>query len=345
MRSTRKKTSKGTIAILVVAIAAVQIAIFFVIRDSGNSQKGPETPGKTVSANRETPKGQTPTPAIDTMEHEKPARELATTSVDAGSPQLAESTAIEPEAVGAADEIANEDETGSTKEVAKANRTASARSARPRGAKSGRGSDTKSASATSEPPPIESAPATGSVSISTSPAGATVALDGVFIGKSPIGSVEMVPGRHSVALSLSGYSPKVVTLRIDAGRDQRMSETLVKVATLPKVDAPSKPAPELVVADRLPRTPRVSSSSEGSASKGQGLLASTCNGCHKKNGVSSVGPRRFTVTQWDRFFSRGSHDRYQRIGGAVSAAQLTHVKTYLKSKAADVARNQGAGIR
>ncbi len=195
-----------------------------------------------------------------------------------------------------------------------------------------------------EPLPMPETPAVGKVSIFTSPSGATVALDGVFVGKSPMQNVEVAPGRHSIALSLTGFEPKVVPVRVVAGRTEKISEGLTKVSVADTTQ-PKPSDPDLVVAKRLPRTPRVSASKEGSASAGKSILAGTCNGCHAKNGASRVGPRRFTSSQWDRFFSRGSHDRYRRIGGAMSSGQLAHVKTYLKSKAADSARNQGAGIR
>jgi cytochrome c5 len=181
------------------------------------------------------------------------------------------------------------------------------------------------------------------VSILTSPSGATVALDGVFVGKSPLNNIDVAPGRHSVALSYSGFEPKVVRIRAVTGELAKISETLSKIVVKTNTSEPT--APTAVVATRLPATPRVATSKEGNADTGKSLLGSGCNACHSENGTSSIGPRRFTSAQWDRFFARGSHDRYQRIGGAMSSSQMAHVKTYLKSKAADAVRNQGAGIR
>ncbi len=331
MRSSRNKTKKSTIVVLVLAIVAVNAAIFLVLRSglgSETTELGQDSGQTTEVANTES--------------------QSAITETDPDEAAAVEAAAVEAAAVEVIDPVPSPNPIAApTKKNTAGARGVTAVRQGPKRSAAHRVPEAKPKPKPA-PLPVPELPevAVGKVSIFTTPSGATVALDGVFVGKSPMKNVEVAPGRHSVALSLSGFEPKVVPLRVVAGRTERISEGLTKIAPVAGTStSPEQPSPDLVVAKRLPRTPRISTSKEGNASTGKSILAGTCNGCHAKNGASRVGPRRFTSSQWDRFFSRGSHDRYRRIGGDMSSGQLAHVKTYLKSKAADAARNQGAGIR
>lgn len=344
MRSSKKKRSKSTIAVLIGAIIVVQIAIFFVIRDPDPDKEAAQESAESISA-ADTQAAAAPTLGDTATDAEVSATEPTTvpTTTAPLEPVIEEPPRPEPVEVAKV-------ETQPAPVETKAPPPPKTKVVASRGNKTKRGRNIGKPEPKPTPPkvvpapaPVKAAPSMASVTILTSPSGATVALDGVFVGKSPLRNIDVAPGRHSVALSYSGFDPKVVRLRAVAGESERISETLSKIVVRKK--APEPAAPTAVVATRRPATPRIASSREGSAATGKGLLASGCNSCHRKNGTSAIGPRRFTSTQWDRFFSRGSHDRYQRIGGAMSGGQMAHVKTYLKSKAADAARNQGAGIR
>ncbi len=188
------------------------------------------------------------------------------------------------------------------------------------------------------------APATTSLDVTTVPSGATISLDGIFIGKTPIRGAKVAFGRHTVAASHAGFEPQVTKFNATQGERERVQLRLEKVELVDQQVA-VKRTPTMPKVQRRPATPRVLASVEGSASRGRSAIRSTCNSCHAERGASSVSTKRYTRSQWDRFFAKGKHDRYERLGGRVNARQLSDVKAYVKSKSADAARNQGAGIR
>ncbi|MBT8494016.1 MAG: PEGA domain-containing protein, partial [Deltaproteobacteria bacterium] len=178
-------------------------------------------------------------------------------------------------------------------------------------------------------------PAQGTVNILVKPSGSSLALDGVFIGTSPMRGIKTSPGSHRLAASSTGYKADTTTFTVRAGRTATVRISLDKLAPKP---APVVKADTTTTVQRRPRTPRVSA--DGSASRGRGLVGSACNSCHRKRGVGGVSPRRYTRAGWDRFFAGGYHDRYERLGGVVSGGTLSAVKAYLKSRARDVESNK-----
>jgi len=76
----------------------------------------------------------------------------------------------------------------------------------------------------------ENAPATdeaGTVSLSTTPDGADVYVDGQFNGNSPA-TLKLKPGKHTIRVSMTGYSDWTRDISTDAGSSVHLSATLQK---------------------------------------------------------------------------------------------------------------------
>jgi hypothetical protein len=65
----------------------------------------------------------------------------------------------------------------------------------------------------------------GTLDILTSPTGATVTIDGVSQGLSPVKGLSVDEGNHTVDLYLSGYNPKTVTLDIKSSDTKTINWT------------------------------------------------------------------------------------------------------------------------
>jgi hypothetical protein len=91
-------------------------------------------------------------------------------------------------------------------------------------------SQTLSASPTTPPTVV---PGTGTLGVSSSPAGAQVFLDNVYMGITPITLTQVSAGSHVVLLKLSGYADWQVTAQVAAGQTTPVSATLVPVTTQP----------------------------------------------------------------------------------------------------------------
>ena len=72
------------------------------------------------------------------------------------------------------------------------------------------------ATAATVPPVV--APATGSLSVTTTPAGATIFIDGVQRGVSPATVPGLAPGSHTLLLMMNGYNDLTATVTITAGQ-------------------------------------------------------------------------------------------------------------------------------
>ncbi len=59
---------------------------------------------------------------------------------------------------------------------------------------------------------------TGSLDISTRPAGARVTLDGKFLGQAPMRVPEVLPGSHTIRLEMAGYRTVTTTVVVRAGQ-------------------------------------------------------------------------------------------------------------------------------
>jgi hypothetical protein len=89
--------------------------------------------------------------------------------------------------------------------------------------------------------PPTALPLTGSFSVTTTPAGATVFIDGVQKGISPATLSDLTPGAHTLLLRMNGYADLSVPVTIIAGQTQTYSSTMLPATTqLPAMPANKK---------------------------------------------------------------------------------------------------------
>ena len=85
-----------------------------------------------------------------------------------------------------------------------------------------------------EPIPEPAAPTTGSASVTSTPEGATVRLDGEEApGETPLTLEELSPGEHAVELRRSGYEPFRADLTIIAGEVATLEASLTRAERAP----------------------------------------------------------------------------------------------------------------
>ncbi len=91
---------------------------------------------------------------------------------------------------------------------------------------------------TAEVPPVLT---TGILSVTTTPAGATVFIDGIPMGVSPVTISGLAPGGHAMILKLDGYADITAPVTVTAGQTQAYTAGLVPVATpVPAIPAVTK---------------------------------------------------------------------------------------------------------
>ncbi|MFA4876557.1 MAG: PEGA domain-containing protein [Methanoregula sp.] len=74
--------------------------------------------------------------------------------------------------------------------------------------------------------PIPPSPSTGSVSVSSSPSGADIYVDGQYMAFTPAVIPGLSPGSHTIRLQKAGYDEFVTTVRVIAGQRTPLSVTL-----------------------------------------------------------------------------------------------------------------------
>jgi hypothetical protein len=77
----------------------------------------------------------------------------------------------------------------------------------------------------------ESAPAeqaTGTVNVSSSPAGADVLVDGQFVGNCPA-ALKLAPGKHTVTVKMSGYKDWSREITVESGSQVQLNASLEKI--------------------------------------------------------------------------------------------------------------------
>jgi hypothetical protein len=79
--------------------------------------------------------------------------------------------------------------------------------------------------------PTATLPLTGSVSITTTPAGATVFIDGVQKGISPATIPGLAPGAHTLLVTMDGYADLTTSVGVNAGETRAYTVTLVPAST------------------------------------------------------------------------------------------------------------------
>jgi hypothetical protein len=85
-------------------------------------------------------------------------------------------------------------------------------------------------------------PATGTLSVTTTPAGATIFIDGIQRGVSPATVPGLAPGNHTLVLMMNGYSDFTATVTITAGQTATYTTDLPLSASsqLPALPASKK---------------------------------------------------------------------------------------------------------
>ncbi|MDD5219951.1 MAG: PKD domain-containing protein, partial [Candidatus Bipolaricaulis sp.] len=78
---------------------------------------------------------------------------------------------------------------------------------------------------------VAAPPTTGTLRVVTTPAGATVRLDGTSIGTSPLERTNIPTGQHTVQLSLAGYEVETRQVSIQAGATTNLTVTLTPLVT------------------------------------------------------------------------------------------------------------------
>ena len=81
--------------------------------------------------------------------------------------------------------------------------------------------------------PAAQAPTTGGLMLNTVPPGATVVLDGVVKGTTPLTLTGLSPGPITVRFSLSGYEEVTEPMTVFAGQTFNWTSTLAKIAQVP----------------------------------------------------------------------------------------------------------------
>jgi len=105
------------------------------------------------------------------------------------------------------------------------------------------------AAVTAAKPPPEPVPEPATVTIDSDPAGATIVLNGVEAGTTPLTQTEIDPDRrHTLSISLAGYQPVDTTLFAEAGQSYKLDLSLVRLMS--RLTIRSQPAGALVFMDR-----------------------------------------------------------------------------------------------
>ncbi len=102
--------------------------------------------------------------------------------------------------------------------------------------------------------PAASAAGTADLTIISAPGGATVTIDGAYVGTTSAGStaplvVTVNAGTHAVAVSMPGYQPSVTTLHVNAGEARTLSITLTSSPPSGAVSVASTPGSASVTLD------------------------------------------------------------------------------------------------
>jgi hypothetical protein len=96
--------------------------------------------------------------------------------------------------------------------------------------------DVQSATPTS-PAPSATLPPHGGAYITSLPAGAEVWLDGAYLGRTPAFVDDLLPGRHALTVSRSGWSVATASFDVSVGQAATVSLVLTRVASAGAADA------------------------------------------------------------------------------------------------------------
>lgn len=87
-------------------------------------------------------------------------------------------------------------------------------------------------------------PDTGSVAVSSEPAGAQLFIDGTYQGQTPITVSSVKEGVHTVLLRLDGYADWQIKVQVDSGREETVDATL---SPLPPTPTKAGLAPAILI--------------------------------------------------------------------------------------------------
>lgn len=94
---------------------------------------------------------------------------------------------------------------------------------------------------------LQSQPANGSISVSSTPSGATVGLDGTDIQTTPHTYPEVTVGSHTITVSKDGYSPYSTTVTVASGAQSVISATLSPVSTTGSLTVETDPSGAVIL--------------------------------------------------------------------------------------------------
>jgi uncharacterized repeat protein (TIGR01451 family) len=95
-------------------------------------------------------------------------------------------------------------------------------------------------------------PQTGSISVTSTPVGAAINLDGTDTGKTtPFTLDNVVPGDHTVVVSLTGYNPDTMTVTVTAGTTVQADFQLVQIPVTGTLVVRSTPSGAAIAIDGI----------------------------------------------------------------------------------------------
>lgn len=176
----------------------------------------------------------------------------------------------------------------------------------------------------------------GKVRIRSTPAGASVVIDGKVRGITPV-DLDLSSGKtYELTLSHAGYDTWRTLIEPTAGKKLEVETTLMRRPGSDPVAA-AQPEP-----GKKQRDITVPASMVGDASRGRALY-DRCRDCHGSK--SSVTPRSQTQRGWTRFLASRRHARHAELRSVFSVSELADVKAFLLENAADVDHGMAAGVR
>jgi nitrous oxidase accessory protein NosD len=100
-------------------------------------------------------------------------------------------------------------------------------------------------------------PTTGSISVQSSPSGATIKLDDYIGPRTPHTFPTVSPGHHKLVLSLDGYYDWKTNVDVEAGRNTPVYKALTPIPTTGSISVQSSPSGATIKLDDIigPRTP------------------------------------------------------------------------------------------
>jgi mono/diheme cytochrome c family protein len=164
--------------------------------------------------------------------------------------------------------------------------------------------------------------------------GAAVSISGKPQGKSPVLGLRLQAGQaYAVLVTAPGKKPWSRVVLPKTGRNPPLLANLADRALAPVSSRPPTALGKPLI---------IAASMKGNADKGKALITTRCGSCHKRK---PINPQSKTRRQWVRYWTTGRHFYRAPLSGKVSKAELAHIRSYLSSKAADVARDIAAGVR